>query len=284
MWKGTFDNSFICSGCYLGIHPNLKFQKSNFSFRGAKSCLKQLRSINSTSPWHRRPLLHQRHKEVISASCLSDSVQTASPATGRALLLGNWSTAVKEASHYLKKIYCVSVVQRKVQCQAAAQANKPLFIWKRMLFVSDASLLESVLSLAVDLLLTGHFITLRTPWGMIPEKCIINCFRVRLLVQQSLTAIVIDYTPLASFSKSTRVTGGDWEQFDCCCSTLTDTAGKELNWLLGENQIRGNIQCPLGCTLKPKQQKELLAHIPTCRAAGSLNILHWLWMLHVFHH
>lgn len=177
MWKGTLDNSFICSGCYLGIHPNLKFQKSNFSFRGAKSCLKQLRSINSTSPWHRRPLLHQRDKEVISASCLGDSVQTASPATGRALLLGNWSTAVKEASHYLKKIYCVSVVQRKVQCQAAAQANKPLFIWKRMLFVSDASLLESVLSLAVDVLLTGHFITLRTPWGMIPEKCIINCFR-----------------------------------------------------------------------------------------------------------
>lgn len=93
----------ICSGCYLGIHPNLKFQKINFSFRGAKSCLKQLRSINTTSPWHRRPLLHQRDKEVIGASCLGDSVQTASPATGRALLLGNWSAAVKEALHYLKK-------------------------------------------------------------------------------------------------------------------------------------------------------------------------------------
>lgn len=93
----------ICSGCYLGIHPNLKFQKSNFWFRGAKSCLKQLRSINTTSPWHRRPLLHQRDEEVTSASCLGDSVQTASLATGRALLLGNRSAAVKEASHYLKK-------------------------------------------------------------------------------------------------------------------------------------------------------------------------------------
>lgn len=76
-----------------------------------------------------------------------------------------------------EKVYCISVVQREVQCQAAAQGNKPLFIWKRMLFVSDASLLESLLSIAVDVLLTGHFIMLLTPWGMIPEKCIINCFR-----------------------------------------------------------------------------------------------------------
>lgn len=166
----------ICSGCYLGIHPNLKFQKSNFSFRGAKSCLKQLRSINTTSPWHRRPLLHQRDKEVISASCLGDSVQTAGPATGRALLLGNWSAAVRGPA-LPEKIHCISVVQREVQCQAVAQANKPLFIRKRMLFVSDASLRESLLSIAADVLLTGHFIMLLTPWGMIPEECIINCFR-----------------------------------------------------------------------------------------------------------
>lgn len=49
------------------------------------------------------------------------------------------------------------MVQREVQCQAAAQTNKPLFIWKRMLFVSDDSLLESLLSIAVDVLLPGPF-------------------------------------------------------------------------------------------------------------------------------
>lgn len=69
------------------------------------------------------------------------------------------------------------------------------------------------------------------------------------------------------------MTGGDRAQADCCCSTLTDTAGKELSWLLGENQIKGNIQCPLRCIMKPKQEKELLVHIPICRAAGSLHTL-----------
>lgn len=64
-----------------------------------------------------------------------------------------------------------------------------------MLFVSHASLLESLLSIAVNVLLTGHFIMLLTPWGMIPEKYII-VFGVRLKVQQSLTAIVIDYALL----------------------------------------------------------------------------------------
>lgn len=76
-----------------------------------------------------------------------------------------------------EEVYCTSVVQREVQCQAAAQGNKPLFIWKRMLFVSDASLLESLLSTAVNVLLTGHFIMLLTARGMRPEEYIINCFR-----------------------------------------------------------------------------------------------------------
>lgn len=87
--------------------------------------------------------------------------------------LGTEAQLSKEASHYLKKS---SMVQREVQCQAAAQGNKPLFIWKRMLFVSHASLLESLLSIAVNVSLTGHFIMLLTPWGMIPEKYIINWF------------------------------------------------------------------------------------------------------------
>lgn len=69
------------------------------------------------------------------------------------------------------------MVQSEVQCQAAAQGNKPLFIWKRMLFVSDASMLESLLSTAVNVLLTGHFIMLLTAQGGRPEEYIINCFQ-----------------------------------------------------------------------------------------------------------
>jgi len=68
------------------------------------------------------------------------------------------------------------MVQREVQRQAVAQTNKALFIWKRLLFVSHASLLESLLAIAVEVLLTGQFIMLLTPSGMIPDKNIINCF------------------------------------------------------------------------------------------------------------
>lgn len=265
--RGPLIILIFCSGCYLGIHPSLKFQKSNLSFRGAKNCLKQLRSINTTSPWRLRPPLHQRDKEAISASCLSGSLQTASPILAELILLGNWSAAVKEASHYLKKS---SMVQREVQCQAAAQGNKPLFIWKRMLFVSHTSLLESLLSIAINVLLTGHFIMLLTPWGMIP---VINWFRGQ--TPGSAVTYCHHYwlRPTSRFSKSTRVTGGDQAQSNCCCCTLTDTAGKELSWLLRENQIKGHIQGPLRCIMRLKQKKELLVHIPTCRAAGSLHTL-----------
>lgn len=61
-------------------------------------------------------------------------------------------------------------------------------------------------------------------------------------------------------------------QSDCCCSTLTDMAWKELSWLLGENQTKRNTQGPLSCITTLKSKKELLVHIPTCRAAGSLHM------------
>lgn len=167
----------LCSGCYLGTHPNLKFQKSNLSFREAKSCLKQPRSINiPLHPDVPDPCCIKETRKQISASCLDGSPQTVSPTIGRA---HPWELkrSCQSGLSLPEEVYSTSMVQREVQCQAAAQGNKPLFIWKRMLFVWDASLLERLLWIAVNVLLTGHFIMLLTPWGMIPEKYIINCFR-----------------------------------------------------------------------------------------------------------
>lgn len=102
--------------------------------------------------------------------------------------------------------------------------NKSLFIWKRMLFVSHTSLLESLLSVAVNVLLTGRFITLLAPWGVIPEKHIINCFWGQARGSAVPSAVAIDDAPRAGFCKSTCMTEGDRAQSDCCCSALTDTA------------------------------------------------------------
>lgn len=166
--RGPLTIHILCSGCYLGIHPNLKFQKSNVSFRGAKKLLEATKI-------HKYHFTLTFETPVSSKRQGSDQCQLSrwwpperEPNSWQSSsLLGNESTAVKEASHYLKKS---SAVQREVQCQAAAQRNKPPFIWKRMLFVSCTSLLESLLAIAVNVLLTGHFITLLTPWGRIPEK------------------------------------------------------------------------------------------------------------------
>lgn len=182
-----------------------------------------------------------------------------------------------------ENIYCVSVAQGEVQCQAAAQANKPLFIRKRMLFVSEASLLESLLSIAADVLLTGHFIMLLTPWGMIPEKCIINCFRGQ--VPGSAVAYCHCYwlRPISRFFQEHTL---DRRRLGTAWLLLLHTdwhSWKGTELARGRKSNQSNIQCPLGCIMKLKQQKEHFVHIPTCRAAGSLNILGWLWMLHVFH-